>query len=127
MKRLVLLACLLTMISIIGFVTAPPTGAASPTQAPPAGEIGRGKSLFLDNCSRCHGPNGDGRGPDAATLNPKPATFSSPQFWQGDMTKKIQNAVKNGKGAMPPADLKADEIKAVIAYLTATFKPGATK
>ena len=37
--------------------------------------------------------------------------------------RKIQNAVKNGKGLMPPTNLSADDIRDIIAYVTQTFKP----
>lgn len=35
----------------------------------------RGKELFSQNCSACHGENGDGKGPAAAALPTPPASF----------------------------------------------------
>ncbi len=35
----------------------------------------KGKELFSQNCSVCHGEKGDGHGPAAAALNPSPANF----------------------------------------------------
>ncbi|WP_022662627.1 c-type cytochrome [Paucidesulfovibrio longus] len=35
----------------------------------------RGKKAFLVNCSRCHGPAGDGKGWAGQVLDPKPADF----------------------------------------------------
>jgi cytochrome c oxidase cbb3-type subunit II len=36
----------------------------------------RGKELFLDHCTGCHGPQGDGKGPAADLLKPQPADFT---------------------------------------------------
>jgi mono/diheme cytochrome c family protein len=41
----------------------------------------RGKTLFGANCSSCHGQLGKGDGPAAATMNPRPRNFTSPDGW----------------------------------------------
>ncbi len=128
MKRSVLPMCLLTLVGVVSVVLAPADGAAAASSAQaPTADVSQGKTLFLNNCSLCHGPNGDGKGPNAATLNPPPANFTTPKFWSGDVAKKIRNAVKNGKGLMPPANLKDDEVQAVMTYMSVTFKAGATR
>lgn len=38
-----------------------------------------GKTLFKTNCVTCHGDKGEGNGPSAATLNPKPGNLTSKQ------------------------------------------------
>ncbi len=35
----------------------------------------QGRKLFLQNCSACHGEDGDGKGPAAAALETSPANF----------------------------------------------------
>jgi len=35
----------------------------------------KGRALFMQHCSVCHGANGDGKGPAAAALNTPPANF----------------------------------------------------
>lgn len=81
-----------------------------------------GKAVFLDKCVPCHGPNGDGKGAMASNFSHHPGNFSDPKFWQGDGSKKIHDAITNGKDQMIPVDLKPDEIKAVTEYITKTFK-----
>jgi mono/diheme cytochrome c family protein len=48
----------------------------------PSAELtARGKELFESDCVQCHGPAGHGDGPAAATMNPRPRNFSSPERW----------------------------------------------
>ncbi len=82
----------------------------------------RGKALFNEKCQLCHGMKGDGNGPAAEAYNPKPANFSDPKFWTDNPRKKITDAMKSGYRAMPPVDVKADEIKAIIDYMEHSFK-----
>lgn len=39
------------------------------------GDAGRGSGLYMANCATCHGVEGDGRGPRAYFINPKPRDF----------------------------------------------------
>jgi mono/diheme cytochrome c family protein len=43
--------------------------------------IARGKSLFENNCTSCHGALGRGDGPAAGTMNPRPRNLSGPEGW----------------------------------------------
>lgn len=38
-------------------------------------DLARGAALYADNCASCHGLSGDGHGPDAAKLDPRPVAF----------------------------------------------------
>ena len=86
------------------------------------GEYDQGKSLYNSKCMICHGANGKGDGPAAAALSPQPKDFARPDFWQGDVDKKIADTVRNGLGPMPAFSLSDDEIKAIIGYMSHTFK-----
>jgi mono/diheme cytochrome c family protein len=85
-------------------------------------EYDQGKQVFNDKCAPCHGQDGEGNGPMAVAFSPKPATFNDPKFWQGNVAQKITDAVNNGKGQMIPVSLSDAEIKAVIDYMSHTFK-----
>jgi len=85
-------------------------------------ELEEGKNLFAAKCQICHGANGRGDGPAGAALNPKPADFTKSSFWQNNAGEKISRTVKNGKGVMPAFNLKEDEVKAIVDFMTHTFK-----
>jgi mono/diheme cytochrome c family protein len=44
--------------------------------------LARGEVLFKQNCTSCHGESGQGNGPAAGTLNPKPRNFTQPADWK---------------------------------------------
>ena len=46
--------------------------AVTPKQAP---DLAPAAALYAENCAACHGAKGDGAGPQAAGLNPKPTDF----------------------------------------------------
>ena len=88
------------------------------------GEYEQGKNLYDNKCQLCHGIKGDGNGPAGSFLSPKPTDFTNPKFWQNNDEKKIAETIVNGKSAMPSFDLKPDEIRAIIDYMSHTFKSG---
>jgi mono/diheme cytochrome c family protein len=98
-------------------------GALLWTRSGKGAEYGQGKTLYENKCLMCHGADGKGKGPAAAAFNPKPADFTDAKFWQRkDVDKFITDTVENGHGMMPAFNLKPDEIKAIIDYLSQAFK-----
>ncbi|MFT3837765.1 MAG: urate hydroxylase PuuD [Myxococcaceae bacterium] len=106
-----------------------PVADAGPTVAlSPEAEA---KNRFDTFCSTCHGVNGDGTGPAAAALNPKPRDFHDPK-WQASVTDEDLGMVILGGGgavgksaAMPPnPDLaqKPDVVSELIKRIR-SFKP----
>lgn len=49
--------------------------AVAPRAAP---DLDRGRALYLESCASCHGPQGNGDGPAAVGLEPKPVNFRDP-------------------------------------------------
>lgn len=80
-----------------------------------------GKTVYLTNCTACHGSLGDGRGPAAAAIpNPKPRNFLEEPLKYGDSKDQIFKTITNGipNTAMPPwAALSEAERKAVATYI----------
>jgi len=80
--------------------------------------IQRGKEIYEKKCALCHGFEGDGKGPAAAGLNPKPTSFrehhkiqvtDGEHFWR----------ISKGRGPMPSfeKDLTVEERWHVINYI----------
>lgn len=44
--------------------------------------VARGKKLFEADCVQCHGTRGEGNGPGATTMNPRPRNFTRPDNWK---------------------------------------------
>ncbi len=92
------------------------------TKTAKADEYAQGKKLYSDKCQICHGVKGDSNGPAGVTLSPRPADFTKSSFWQGDVDKKITDTILHVHVPMPAFNLKPDEIKAIIEYMSHTFK-----
>jgi mono/diheme cytochrome c family protein len=93
-----------------------------------------GEAVYLERCAFCHGENGDGNGPVARYLNPRPRDFTLGQFRfrttpSGDLPLRddVIAIVKSGvRGtAMPRWEgvLNDAEIEAVVDYVTTSFVP----
>jgi mono/diheme cytochrome c family protein len=90
------------------------------------------RTLFQSKCIVCHGSVGQGDGPGAAALNPKPRAFAD-GTWQASVTdEQIGNTITMGGAAigkspaMPPnPDLsdKPDVVKELVKIVRA-FKKG---
>jgi mono/diheme cytochrome c family protein len=89
----------------------------------------RGKLIYKEYCSQCHGPEGKGDGPAASGLNPKPAIHANIAFDQLPMDY-LYNVVNHGgrsvgkSPSMPYWGLTIGQqgVADVIAFLRATFK-----
>ena len=97
---------------------APQVAAAAPAQAPKAapvnmnapmpkglkGDATKGAAFYMSNCSTCHGAIGDGRGPRAYFIMPKPRNFLHDAS-RADLNRPaIFKAVTDGKlGSEMPA------------------------
>ncbi len=78
----------------------------------------KAKQIYEQKCAMCHGANGDGQGPAAAGLNPKPTNFREhrkTEVTDGELFWKI----RTGRGAMPSykADLSEVEVWHLIGYI----------
>jgi len=92
-----------------------------------AGDKVAGAAIFKKNCAGCHGATGEGNGPAAVSLKPKPANFVNPAYKDStgknpkDYTDAELTAVisKGRKGTAMPTwkkSLSAAQISDVLAY-----------
>ena len=93
-----------------------------------------GQTIYLERCAFCHGETGDGNGPVARYLSPRPRDFTLGQFRfrttpSGDLPLRddVIAIVKSGvRGtAMPRWEgvLSEAQVEAVVDYLTTSFVP----
>ena len=104
---------------------------ASPSRgkiAEPAGDplVARGRVLFARQCVICHGETGDGAGPFAYLMNPRPRNFLKGKFKlvttqnQVPSDADLERTISRGMpgSAMPPwGHLPVSDLKALVAYL----------
>ncbi len=84
--------------------------------------IAAGQQMYQNNCSRCHGINGDGKGTDAAALAKPPADFRVHVPYHTDQL--LFNWITNGIGTIMPAwgtVLTEDDRWNIINYLHYAF------
>lgn len=103
-----------------------------PFQNALSGHSGRGEKLYMKTCVTCHGAKGDGKGPRAYFINPKPRNFIDPAFRKAFNRPAIYTAVSEGRlGAEMPAWSKVldkQEIADVSEFVFQRFvKPGGAK
>ncbi len=100
-------------------IPAPYAGKKSPYQANDAAVLAAGKLTYDDKCAACHGATGQGNGPAAASLNPKPVNFTDKAFMQGLPVDchfyRISEGVQ-GTGMPPWKALGDDAIWKVLIY-----------
>jgi len=68
------------------------------------GDAVKGSAFYMSNCSTCHGATGDGRGPRAYFINPKPRNFLHPASRAEFNRVALYKAINDGKlGTEMPA------------------------
>ena len=77
---------------------------ATPFQNGLLGDAAKGEKTFMANCATCHGAKGDGKGPRAYSINPKPRDFIDPNFRSAFNRPAIYTSVSDGRlGSEMPA------------------------
>lgn len=88
---------------------------------------------FATICASCHGAEGDGTGPAAMALTPKPANFQSADFWLSRDRDRIAKVIREGgssvgRSALMPAfgaQLNEETALGLADYLRTRFQPKA--
>jgi mono/diheme cytochrome c family protein len=66
-----------------------------------ADPLAEARHLYLALCAKCHGADGRGGVPAAEGL-PAPSNFTDPAFQASRTDDQLVQAIKKGKGPMPP-------------------------
>ncbi len=77
---------------------------AAPMPKALKGNVAKGGAFYMANCATCHGSTGDGRGPRAYFINPKPRNFLHPSSRQQFNRSALFDVISDGKrGTEMPA------------------------
>ncbi|MEQ8210539.1 MAG: c-type cytochrome [Lacipirellulaceae bacterium] len=97
-------------------------------------ELQHGYALYARYCTQCHGVNGDGNGPVAVSLNPKPRNyrqgifkFTSTPYGSKPRFSDLAYTIKRGVigTSMPSFDRFSEEqVNAVVSYVVALTHRG---
>jgi len=97
-----------------------------------AGDTTAGKLLYEKHCLRCHGVNGDGKGPATQNMDRNPRSFIDDELkfdtnadWQRGTDRDIADVINLGAAAfggsplMPPwgALLRDDDTTNLVSYI----------
>lgn len=84
-------------------------------------DMGRGRMVFMKNCSVCHGEKGDGRSRAQASLMPPPRDFTAPAARAELTQQRMITSVTYGRPDTAMAGFKtqlsASDISAVVQYI----------
>ena len=79
-------------------------GMAQPFQSALKPNVAAGRKLYMATCATCHGEKGDGKGPRAYFIRPKPRNFLDPSFRATFNRPAVYTAVAEGRlGTEMPA------------------------
>lgn len=92
-----------------------------------AATVKRGATVYMQNCSTCHGLKGKGEGPVARSFNPPPTDFTRAEFRHGGdqddtLIKTIQIGVPGTGMTGYKGKLSEADIAAVAAYVRSLKK-----
>ena len=74
------------------------------TSLEPRGDFANGRVLYAGNCATCHGLKGDGNGPRAYFIFPKPRNFLAEETRRSINREKLLAGIRNGvRGREMPA------------------------
>jgi caa(3)-type oxidase subunit IV len=97
---------------------------AEPAHVPPGRWTAAAE--FKATCAVCHGESGDGKGPAASGLTPKPADFTSHAFWLTRNEAHVEKVIREGGPSVGKSPLMVafgprytrEQITALAEYVT---------
>jgi mono/diheme cytochrome c family protein len=86
--------------------------------------IAAGKHLYEDHCQKCHGSNGDGKGPKAAELSSSPGDFTNASEMNRRTDGELFWSITKGRSQMPAFNDKiSEEGRWQLVNYIRTFEP----
>src|SRR5579863_7629208 len=80
----------------------------------------RAKKLYEQDCALCHGSSGDGKTDLAKDMQLTLLDWTDPKSLAGMTDQQLFEAIRKGKGKMPPEDearAKNDDIHGLVLYI----------
>jgi len=103
-NRLLAIFLMMNFICLVGFAQKPAKWVApdkyKTMKNPNAADVSTGKDLFAKHCKSCHGKDGLGDGPKAATLGTSCGDFTAKEF-QAQPDGEIFYKITTGRDKMP--------------------------
>lgn len=130
MRRFAFDAASLIALSLVTLVAPAPTRGAGTPDLGTQAQRDAGRKLYEQNCVQCHGEKGDGEGPAALHLRPRPRNFTTAKFKirstpNGALptTADLKNIIRRGMPytSMPPWPHLSDEQLTDLAYYVKSF------
>lgn len=101
--------------------------AAEPPKKTPA-LVAKGQAAFAKYCASCHGPKGEGDGPAAKALKPKPRNLVTEPLQRPKVTGVYDTLSTGVKGtAMIAFKHLSEEDRWALSYYVLSLKDGAKK
>ena len=93
-------------------------------------DAGLSAASMFGICATCHGAAGDGTGPAGLGLDPAPANFTDPSFWETRDMERIVGVIRDGAASVGGSSsmiawsimFDDDQIQALAEYVM-TFRP----
>jgi len=98
----------------------PPQDAAAAHAKSTPEAVARAKKIYSVDCSMCHGDNGNGKTDLAKDMQLTLADWTDPSALAGKSDQELFDAIRKGKGKMPPEDVgraKDDIVWGLIQYI----------
>ncbi len=120
-KKLILASA--AVLFIAGMVRA----AEAPKRTPELVE--KGRTDFAKYCAACHGPKGEGDGPAARALKPKPRNLVTEPLKSGATVAGVHGTLETGVQGTAMASFKhlPDEDRWALSYYVLSLRGGAKK
>jgi mono/diheme cytochrome c family protein len=108
---------LFTAVALLIFTSAPARAQAGKTSPD---MHAKAKKLYDLDCALCHGATGDGKTDLGKDMGLTMMDWTDPKALASWSDQAIFDAIRKGKGKMPPEDssrAKDDEVKALVTYI----------